>query len=130
MKTSKLFKAKRKQDTNESAEDYTELIHELIEKKGEARIKDISEHFGISHVTAIKTLKRLADRKLIIKENHQPITLTKSGLKLAVESKNKHELIVKFLLKLGVSQETAELDAEGIEHHISDETLEKIAKSL
>ena len=129
MKTSKRFKVKREQDTNESAEDYTELIYELIQSKGEARIKDMATSLGVSHVTVIKTLKRLSERKLIVKENHKPITLTKLGTKIAQESKHRHEIIVKFLIQLGVSEKTAELDAEGIEHHISKETLERIIEN-
>ncbi|PIS01780.1 MAG: transcriptional regulator [Chlamydiae bacterium CG10_big_fil_rev_8_21_14_0_10_35_9] len=124
------FKIKRKRDLIESAEDYTELIQDLIRNKGEARVCDLAKHLGVSHVTVIRTLSRLELEGYLKNQTRGPIFLTKKGDKLAHQSKKKHETLLKFLLKLGVSQATAENDVEGIEHHISQETLSKISEYL
>lgn len=124
------FKIKRKRDLIESAEDYTELIQELIENKGEARVCDLAKLLGISHVTVIRTLSRLEVEGYVKNQTRGPILLTEKGIKLAFHSKKKHDTLLKFLLKLGVSQNVAENDVEGIEHHISQETLSKISEYL
>ncbi len=127
---SRPFIATRRHHDLEMAEDYTELIAGLIETKGEARTCEIAKSFGVSHVTAIRTLKRLQVQGYVETAPHQPVTLTSKGQKLAAMSKNRHETLLAFLLKLGVSKKAAEIDAEGMEHHISAETLRAITKFL
>lgn len=107
----------------ETAEDYVELIADLIAAKGEARLVDISERVGVSHTTANKVIARLQKEGFVISEPYRAIFLTEKGAKLAKECKKRHEVILEFLLKLGVSRKNAEIDAEGIEHHVSKETL-------
>jgi DtxR family manganese transport transcriptional regulator len=114
----------RKKHLEEIAEDYAEIVFDLIKLKGEARTCDIAKQLGVSHVTVLRTIKRLENKNLFLTENHQPIKLTKEGLELAVLSKNKHDFLLQYLLKLGISEETARIDVEGMEHHISDETLQ------
>jgi DtxR family transcriptional regulator, manganese transport regulator len=114
----------RKQHLSEIAEDYVEIVLDLIKLKGEARTSDIAKELGVSHVTVIRTIKRLEKKGLFFTENHQPIKLTKKGLEAAVSSKNKHEFLLQYLLRLGVREETARIDVEGIEHHVSEETLQ------
>ncbi len=122
----KAFIRIRKQHDSESAEDYTELVQDLITQEGEARVGRIAELLGISHVTALRTVKRLCDAGYLTTEVRKPIFLTKKGEKLAIESKEKHEIVLNFLIKLGVPIEIAEFDSEGIEHHLSKITLEKM----
>ena len=114
----------------ETAEDYVELIADLIAAKGEARLVDISERVGVSHTTANKVIARLQKEGFIISEPYRAIFLTDKGAKLARECKKRHEVILEFLLKLGVSRKNAEIDAEGIEHHVSAETLKAFEKFL
>lgn len=114
----------RKQHLSEIAEDYAEIVFDLIKLNGEARTCDIAKQLGVSHVTVIRTIKRLENKGLFLTENHQPIKLTQKGLELAFFSKNKHEFLLQYLLRLGVSEETARIDVEGMEHHISNETLQ------
>lgn len=114
----------------ETAEDYVELIADLIAAKGEARLVDISERVGVSHTTANKVIARLQKEGFVISEPYRAIFLTDKGMKLARECKKRHEVILEFLLKLGVSRRNAELDAEGIEHHVGAETLKAFEKFL
>ena len=130
MSKAKQFKALRKQHSLESAEDYTELIHELIEKYGEARTGKIAKELGISHVTALRTIRRLQEQGYVITAQQKPVELTSKGKKLALYSKEKHQLLLEFLIKLGVPKKVAEIDVEGIEHHVSKITLDRIKKFL
>ena len=107
----------------ETAEDYVELIHQLISEKGEARAVDLAEKLGISQVTVSKTLQRLSKEGYITTEPYRSIFLTETGKKLAANSEKRHQIVVKFLISLGVTENVAEDDAEGIEHHVSQETL-------
>ncbi len=124
------FVATREHHLLETAEDYTELIAELIEEQGEARVCDLAKSLGVSHVTTLRTLKRLQRDGYIKTSPHQPIILTPKGKRLANFAKNRHEIILKFLIKMGVPEEVAVIDVEGIEHHVSKKTLEVFKKHL
>jgi DtxR family transcriptional regulator, manganese transport regulator len=113
----------RRAHASELAEDYVEVIAELIASKGEARVVDIAAAMGVSHVTVVRTVARLAKADLVIARPYRAIFLTSAGEALASQSKRRHEVVVSFLKSLGVSARAAEADAEGIEHHVSDETL-------
>ena len=119
----------RNQNKNEILEDYVEAIHEISEIKGDVKNADLSIHFGVSQATINKNLKRLISSKLATSEPYRSIFLTDEGKKLAAISKEKHEIVYQFLIKLGVSKKTAQYDSEGIEHHVSDETL-KLMKNF
>jgi len=123
-------RASRKQHVSEAAEDYTELVADLIEKHGEARTCQIAENLGISHVTALRTIRRLQGEGYLETSPHRPVTLTKSGKQLAKYCKQRHQLLVKFFIRLGVSKSTAEIDVEGAEHHISPESLKAIKRFM
>jgi DtxR family transcriptional regulator, manganese transport regulator len=120
----------RKEHAQETAQDYVELIARLIDQNGEARAIEIARCLGVSHVTVGKTLKRLQKQNLVSTKPYSPILLTKSGEKLATLSRKKHEIVVKFLLALGVPDGIAESDSEGIEHHVSQETLKAFSRYL
>jgi DtxR family manganese transport transcriptional regulator len=110
-------------------EDYVEAIQEIIREKKEAKNVDLSKYFGVSNATVNKNIKRLIKEKLATSEKYRSIYLTKKGMDLADKSNARHEILYKFLIKLGVSKKTAEEDSEGMEHHISEETL-KLMKSF
>ena len=124
------FKETRKSHLFESAEDYTELVADLIEAKGQARVKDIAEFFGISHVTALRTIDRLQREGYLFTEPRAPIELTTKGAKLAQFCKTRHEILIEYFIALGVPEKVAAIDVEGVEHHISKITLEKIKQHL
>jgi len=107
----------------EIAEDYVELIAQLIREQGEARTVDLARRLGVSHVTVTRTIGRLQRDGLVRTEPYRSIFLTERGQVLADEAGARHELIVAFLRQLGVNPTDAETDAEGIEHHVSKATL-------
>lgn len=113
----------RNDHAQETAEDYVEAISELINRNGTCRIADLAERFGVSHVTVIRVIKRLEGEGLVTTEPYRPIELTKQGQLLAKKCQERHEIVYQFLLKLGVSESVAIVDAEGIEHHVSNQTL-------
>ena len=110
----------------ENTEDYLELVAELLNSKGEARIVDIAENLGIAQATANKTIQRLHSQGYIKREPYRSIFLTYKGQKIASESKKRHNIVYNFLRNLGLDKNTASEDAEGIEHHVSEKTLKKM----
>jgi len=119
----------RNQNKNEILEDYVEAIQEILEIKGDVKNADLAIHFGVSQATVNKNLKRLIASKLATSEPYRSIFLTDEGRKLAAISKEKHNIVYQFLIKLGVSKKIAQYDSEGIEHRVSDETL-KLMKNF
>lgn len=112
----------------ELIDDYVELISDLIREVGEARQVDMAARLGVSQPTVAKMLKRLASVGLIEQIPWRGIFLTAEGEKLARESRERHQIVENFLLAIGVSPEIARRDAEGMEHHVSEETLAMFLK--
>ncbi|MCB1563613.1 MAG: manganese-binding transcriptional regulator MntR [Alphaproteobacteria bacterium] len=117
------FERIREAHQSETAEDYVELIADLIEANGEARIVDLSQRFGVSHTTVNKIIARLKKEGLVNAQPYRSLFLTEEGAALAKACKERHLIVLAFLKAIGVSDETAEMDAEGVEHHVSEETL-------
>ena len=111
-------------------EDYVELIADLLHDAGEARPTDIARRFGVSHATAIKTISRLKRTGLATARPYRGVFLTEKGEALAERVRIRHRLVVDVLCALGVPTESAEADAEGIEHHVSETTLKAFALFL
>ena len=111
-------------------EDYAELIADLEDAGGRARIRDIARSLGVSHATVVKTVHRLRRDELVTGEPHQGLVLTDSGRALADRVRRRHRLVVSLLLAVGVPTDDAEADAEGIEHHVSEATLAAFARFL
>ena len=120
------FSKVRNAHKTENTEDYLELIAELLNTKGEARIVDIAENLGIAQATANKTIQRLQSQGYIKREPYRSIFLTFKGQKIASYSKKRHHTVYSFLLSIGLDKKTAAEDAEGIEHHVSDKTLKRM----
>ena len=120
------FKKVRDAHRTENTEDYLEIIADLLNAKGEARIVDIANKLDIAQATANKTIQRLQNQGYVKKEPYRSIFLTLKGQEVASVSKKKHIIVLTFLKKLGLDLKTAEADAEGIEHHVSDKTLKKM----
>lgn len=117
------FRRTRRDHAMETAEDYVEAVAQLEAEHGECRGADLARLFAVSHVTVTKTIARLKDEGLVDTRPYGPISLTTKGRRLARESQRRHELVLAFLQAIGVSEEVARIDAEGIEHHVSNETL-------
>jgi len=113
----------RKAHETELIEDYLELICELIDQEGEARAVDIASRMGVRQATVTKMVQRLAERGLVTAAPYRSIFPTEKGRTMARRSRERHVIVLRFLRALGVSEETARIDAEGMEHHVSEETL-------
>lgn len=116
----------RQDHAQETAEDYVEAIAQIIDRQDRCRVVDLTERFGVAHVTVIKIIRRLEQEGLVQTEPYRPIELTPRGQKLARDCETRHQLVYDFLRKLGVRAASASADAEGIEHHLSKETLARM----
>ncbi len=113
----------RKAHASELAEDYVEAIAQLSESTGEARVVDLARLLGVSHVTVVRTLARLQKNGLVTTRPYRSIFLTDEGTRLASHSRKRHAIVEACLIKLGVPAHIARADAEGLEHHVSSQTL-------
>lgn len=120
----------RNDHASETAEDYVEAVADTIAEKGECRVKDLAEHFDVSHVTVSRIVGRLCSTGLLRTKPYQPVELTDTGKQLAKDAKQRHEIVYDFLLSIGVDKETAAVDSEGIEHHVSKKTLAAMKRVL
>ena len=120
----------RREHANEIAEDYVEAIADLVAETGEARVVDLAKRLGVTHVTVNRTIARLRKSGYVTSQPYRAIFLTPSGRDLAAACKSRHETVVAFLRSLGISERVAEMDAEGIEHHVSPETLAAFKAAL
>lgn len=127
---SRPFSRLRDAHHRETGEDYVEMILELIERAGEARLTDVARRFGVSAVTAHKIVDRLQREGLVTSQPYQALLLTPQGKRLAVKSRKRHDIVYRVLCALGVPPDVAYVDAEGIEHHVSSQTLAVFQKFL
>lgn len=124
------FRRSRRDHALETAQDYAEAIADLTAAQGEARVVDLARRLGVTHVTVNRTIARLQKAGFVNAQPYRAIFLTDAGRRLADECKRRHETVAAFLLSLGISEKTAEMDAEGIEHHVSPETLAAFERLL
>lgn len=124
------FRATREARRGALVEDYVELIADLIEDGNEARQVDIAARLGVAQPTVAKMLSRLCTDGLVSRKPYRGVFLTEAGRRMAEESRIRHQTVEAFLRSLGVSAETARIDAEGIEHHVSTETLEAFRRAM
>jgi DtxR family manganese transport transcriptional regulator len=126
----KSFARTRRDHAAELAEDYLEMIDDLINDTGEARAVDIANRLGVTHVTVTKAVGRLQRDGLVTSAPYRSIHLTPAGKRIAERARKRHQTVIDFLLAVGVPAEDAEIDAEGIEHHISPATLNAMRRFL
>jgi DtxR family transcriptional regulator, manganese transport regulator len=118
----------RSDHAQETAEDYVEAIDELQSGEGRCRVIDLARRFDVSHVTVTKVVARLKREGLVVSKRYGPLELTDQGRQLAAKSRRQHEIVYEFLRAIGVSDRIAAIDAEGIEHHVSRQTLDCFRK--
>ena len=125
------FRTTRAAHRDETAEDYVEAVMQIQAELGQARIKDLALLMGVSHVTVTRIIRRLSDPKvgLVVAQPYRPVELTPAGKRLAAWIRKRHEIVLGFLIALGVPPRQAEIDAEGIEHHVSDATIRAMQKA-
>lgn len=120
----------RREHASETAEDYVEAIADLTATLGEARVVNLARRLGVTHVTVNRTLARLQREGFVKVQPYRAIFLTAAGEELAAACRHRHTIVVAFLQSLGIPAKTAEIDAEGIEHHVSPATLAAFARHL
>lgn len=124
------FRRVRDAHQTEVAEDYVELIADLIAENGEARVVDLALRLGVSSATVNSTIQRLQRDGLVTSKPYRSIFLTEDGQEMATASRERHDLVRDFLISLGVPADVADADAEGVEHHVSEATLVAFRKHL
>lgn len=112
----------------ESAENYLESILIIKDEKGTVRAIDIAHYLGFSKPSVSVALKQLENNGFIVRNSVGNISLTDDGSEIAVQIYERHTLLTRLFVMLGVSEETARADACKIEHDISAETFECIKK--
>jgi len=122
------FRQVREAHRLELVEDYVELISDLIRDGGEARQVDIAARLGVAQPTVAKMLKRLVKAGFVVQKPYRGTFLTPAGEALAQASRERHQVVEAFLLALGIDPDTARRDAEGIEHHVSADTVAAFAR--
>jgi len=124
------FQRVREAHQTETAEDSVELIADLIEQKGEARAVDLAGYLGVTKPTVNNAIQRLQRDGYVESAPYRAIFLTPKGRDLAAASRERHKLVREVLIALGVDAESADADAEGIEHHVSQKTLKAFRRFL
>ena len=124
------YRKVRADHASETAQDYVEAVSDIVHRHGVCRVKHLAEHMGVSHVTVSRIISRLRDEQFVETEHYRPIRLTAKGERLAAESRRRHEVVLGFLLALGVPEAEAGSDAEGIEHHVGSTTLQCMEQFL
>lgn len=117
------YETVRNAHETELIEDYVELIGDLLRHRGEARAADIANRMAVSQATVSKMIRRLNELGLVTSQPYRSLFLTEEGQKVAETSRARHDIVLHFLRALGVEDSTARIDAEGMEHHVSDTTL-------
>jgi Mn-dependent DtxR family transcriptional regulator len=112
---------------SQSAEDYLERIHELIQKKGYARVVDIASSLKVKQASVTSMVQKLAEAGYLEYEKYRGLVLTDKGREVARKIQNRHATLSRFFSLFGLDAETQRQDIEGIEHHLSPATVEVLA---
>lgn len=120
----------KKQDRTDRMEDYLEVIYELVQQKGYATTVDISSYLNVSSPSVTKMMQKLDETGYLNYEKYRGIKLTNEGIRIARNIRNRHGLLAEFFMIIGVDEETANNDAEGIEHHLHPETMRKLEEFI
>lgn len=111
----------------QSAEDYLERIHELIEAKGYARVVDIASSLKVRQASVTSMVQKLARAGFVKYEKYRGLILTDEGRAVALTIQHRHATLSRFFSLFGLDVETQRADIEGIEHHLSPDTLAMLA---
>lgn len=112
---------------SQSAEDYLERIHALIEEKGYARVVDIASSLQVKQASVTGMVQKLGEMGYLNYEKYRGLVLTDKGRTVACNVKKRHETLSRFFSLLGIDAETQKRDIEGIEHHLSPETVDMLS---
>ncbi|WMT42601.1 transcriptional regulator MntR [Paenibacillus sp. D2_2] len=110
-----------------SMEDYLERIYKLIDEKGYARVSDIAEGLEVHPSSVTKMIQKLDKDEYLIYEKYRGLVLTNKGKKVGKRLVDRHQLLEEFLELIGVDDSNIYKDVEGIEHHLSWDSITCIA---
>jgi len=108
---------------SQSAEDYLERIHELFEEKGYARVVDIASSLKVRQASVTSMVQKLAEAGYLKYERYRGLVLTEKGKEVATRIQKRHATLSRFFSLVGIAPDVQHRDIEGIEHHLSSETL-------
>jgi len=109
---------------SQSAEDYLERIHELIEEKGYARVVDIASSLKVKQASVTSMVQKLGEAGYLKYEKYRGLILTDKGREVARKIRDRHQTLSRFFSLFGLDTDTQKQDIEGIEHHLSADTVE------
>lgn len=109
-----------------SMEDYIEKIYSLIEKKGYARVSDIADELFVHPSSVTKMVQKLDKDEYLVYEKYRGLVLTPKGKKVGKRLLERHTLLERFLTIIGVEEEHIYHDVEGVEHHLSWNSIDRI----
>jgi len=112
---------------SQSAEDYLERIHELIEEKGYARVVDIASSLKVKQASVTSMVQKLGEAGYLKYEKYRGLILTKKGREVARKIRSRHQTLSRFFSLFGLNAKTQRADIEGIEHHLSRATVEVLS---
>ncbi len=115
-----------REDRTDRMEDYLEVIYELVRQKGYATTVDISDYLNVSSPSVTRMMKKLHETGFIRYEKYRGMSLTDKGIEVAKAIHKRHGILAEFFKMIGVQDDIANEDAEGIEHHLHSETLMKL----
>lgn len=111
---------------SQTAEDYLERIHELIEEKGYARVVDIASSLDVRQASVTSMVQKLDELGYLNYEKYRGLVLTDEGREIARKIQRRHEMLSRFFSLFGIDAATQQSDIEGIEHHLSSKTMEML----
>jgi len=106
-----------------SMEDYLERIYKLVDEKGYARVSDIAEGLSVHPSSVTKMIQKLDKSSYLVYEKYRGLMLTSKGKKMGKRLMERHRLLESFLKTIGVQEENIYKDVEGIEHHLSSDSI-------
>jgi Mn-dependent DtxR family transcriptional regulator len=112
---------------SQTAEDYLERIHELIQEKGYARVVDIASSLAVKQASVTSMVQKLAELGYLNYEKYRGLVLTDEGRQVATNIQRRHETLERFFSLFGLAPATQQQDIEGIEHHLSLATVEMLS---
>jgi Mn-dependent DtxR family transcriptional regulator len=115
-----------REDRTDRMEDYLEVIYELVLQKGYATTVDISDYLNVSSPSVTRMMKKLHETGFLRYEKYRGMSLTDKGIEVAKAIRKRHRILAEFFKMIGVQNDVANEDAEGIEHHLHSETLKKL----
>lgn len=119
-----------KENRTDRMEDYLEVIYELVLQKGYATTVDISEYLNVSSPSVTSMVKKLHENEFLKYERYRGMSLTDKGNEVAIAISRRHQILAELFTMIGVPDEIANEDAEGVEHHLHAETLRKLEEFI